>query len=246
MPDYLKEYQVAGYECDRNSILSIGTIFNWLQDSMDKYSRTVGIDYDFCHQNNLTYILKNYDVVIHNLPRWSQLVQMHTQLIGSSLTSLFFNQTLSDLQTKQELFSSTSQVVLINTLNGHPARVRQCLPIDQLESIHIKPNFEHFDPIQRIDHQSTQAVETDHIDFNQHVNNTNYVIFAARSLSPEFLKKMQLKRIQAAYRQSAKMGDILCTQSQMGTEHTDHQIVSQENPDIQYARVRFHWTAKDR
>ena len=243
---YLTDYHVAGYECDRESLLSIRSIFNWLQDSMDRFSRSIGIGYDFCEKHNLTYILKNYDVQIQNLPHWTDSVQMETAPLTTSNACLFFAHTLKNKETKAELFHTTSQVVLLNTLNGHPARVKDCLPIDVLKTIQIQPNFQHLPPINRVDIEQMQPVSTDHIDFNQHINNTNYVVFAERTLSPEFLKKAKLQRIQAAYKQAAKLGDSLRIQTQIAPGFTDHQIVSATNPDINFARIRFHWAKRDR
>ena len=173
MNESLKSYQVAGYECDQDSQLQVGTIFNWLQDSMDLYSRANGVGHDFCQKNNLTYIIKNYDVQIRNLPFWTDSVQMHTTLYNTTHSCLFFMQSLYDLRTKEQLLSSASQVVLIDLLRQRPARISERMPTESVEAPNIPLGFTPLKSLDRSDTTRTEEVSTDHIDFNQHVNNTN-------------------------------------------------------------------------
>ena len=245
MSDYTKNYQVAGYECDQESTLKTSTIFNWLQDSMDQFSRAHGIGYDFCHPKGLTYILKDYDVHINQLPKWTDKVQMNTILSDIGASSLFFTQNLYDLATKQLLLSSASHVVLLDFLNKRPARINDHLPDGKLEQLNTPLAIAHLKPLDRVDFVHHQDIVPDHIDFNQHVNNTNYVTFAEQSLDPVFLKKARLKRIQVAYKQAAKMGDKLKIETKIAPGFTDHQISSEESAR-QFARVRFHWIHKER
>ena len=246
MSDCTKNYQVAAYECDQESILTPPTIFNWLQDSMDQFTRIHNVGQDFCHAKDLTYMLKAYDVQINQLPHWGETVQMHTTLCDVGASSLFFKQDLYDQTCKQQLFSAASHLVLIDLLKGHPARIKDCLPPDLLETIHIPLTFTALKPLDRVHSTRSQEITTDYIDFNQHVNNTHYVTFAERALDPVFLKKAKLKRIQVAYKNAAKLGDKAKVETKIAPGFTDHQIVSEDDANKLFARVRFSWARKER
>lgn len=244
MPAFTKDYHVAGYECDQDSTLSTATIFNWLQDSMDKFSRTHDIGYDHLKPQGLTYILRGYDVLINNLPHWSDDVQMETSLQDSSMCSLFFRQNLYAKHDKRLLFSGTSQVALMDFFKKKPARIQEHLPLSALDSLKSPVIMPTLQALARVDTVRTQEIPYDHIDFNQHVNNTNYVLYAQRAIDPLFLKKARLKRIQIAYKKAAQLGDRLKVETQIAPGFTDHQISSQTQPNQQFARVRLAWVPK--
>ena len=133
MPSSGETYRVAAYECDQNSVLQLATIFNWLQDAMDRYSQKHKIGHDFCQKNNITYMLKGYDVLIDSLPKWMDSVTISTDLVNAARCSLFFKQTMSDMYTRKTLLSSVSHVVLIDLLNKRPIRVNGNLPPEALK-----------------------------------------------------------------------------------------------------------------
>lgn len=246
MSNHIKQYQVAAYECDRESRLSTATIFNWLQDSMDKFSQAHHVGPDFCQSHGLTYMLKAYDVKLNQLPKRNDSVQMDTQLCAFGPSSLFFTQDLYDQDRKKVLLSAVSHVVLIDLMEKHPARIKDYMPLYLLDEHAQTPSFTKLPPLDHVHTTRMQEITPDYIDFNQHVNNTHYITFAERTLDPAFLKKARLERIRAAYKQSATLGDTLQVDTKIAPGFTDHQISSATNPNTIFARVRLSWAQKDR
>ena len=95
-------------------------------------------------------------------------------------------------------------------------------------------------------------ITPDYIDFNKHVNNTNYVVFAERAAVNAqkriaFLKKARLKRIQIAYKRAATLEDSpLSIQTKVVPGFTEHRIVSENNQNMEFARLRLNWARKER
>ncbi|MBQ3696192.1 MAG: hypothetical protein II938_04435 [Alphaproteobacteria bacterium] len=246
MSTYSQIYKVTGYQCDQDSTLATPFVFNYLQDSLDNFSRAHGVGYDFCKTQNLTYILKGYDVQIHSLPHWTDITQMDTDLISFGPGSLFFLQNLYD-SNKKLLFSSVSHVVLLDLLKKRPARIKDHFPSSLLQTAtQATPAFTSLKPLDCVHTTREQEITPDYIDFNQHVNNTHYITFAERALDPVFLKKARLKRIRVAYKQAALLGDKLKVESKIAPGFTDHQISSVSDPTKQFARIRFSWLPKAR
>ena len=246
MSNHINPYQVAAYECDQENRLSTATIFNWLQDSMDKFSQAHHVGYDFCQSHGLTYMLKAYDVKLNQLPTRNDSVQMDTQLCAFGPGSLFFTQDLYDQDHKKLLLSAVSHVVLIDLIKKRPTRVKDYMPLHLLDGLAQTPAFT---PLPPLDHAHTtriQEITPDYIDFNQHVNNTHYITFAERALDPVFLKKARLERIRAAYKQSATMGDTLQVDTKIAPGFTDHQISSATTPNTIFARVRLSWAQRNK
>ena len=162
---------------------------------------------------------------------------------------MFFQQFFQDITTKETLLSSTSQVVPIDLSTQRPIKIKDCLPLSTLKSIHIPLSFVQLPPLTSSHCIREQDIFYDHIDFNHHVNNTHYVSFAERSLSSTFLKKARLKRIRIAYKQAALLGDKVQIQTRICPGFTDHQIVSTPEPDTPkkyFARVRLSWERKQK
>lgn len=246
MPNIGATYHTAAYECDQNCLLQLATIFNWLQDSMDKYSREQNLGYDFCKKNNMTYILKDYDVTIDTLPKWMDSVSIATKLVRITPCSLFLQQTMTNSQTKQSLLSSISHIVLIDLLKKRPIHNMGAVPLHLLEISPMMVRSPSLPPLNIIHNRRIQEITSDYIDFNQHVNNTHYVVFAERTLDSNLYKKEKLKRIQVAYKQAAVLGDTLKVESKISPELTDHQISSATDSAKQFAQVRFFWNRDSR
>ena len=78
------------------------------------------------------------------------------------------------------------------------------------------------------------------------MNNTNYIVFAERSLNQALYKKERLKRIQIAYKQAAVLGDEISVSTKLTSDLTDHQLSSSSDPGKSFARVRFFWNSKSK
>lgn len=245
MLKHTNDYHLAAYECDHENTLATATIFNWLQDSMDRFSRACGAGYDYCYPYGLTYMLRAYDVKINSLPRWADTLEMQNVLSDIKASSMFLRHRLYHKATKQLLLSAVSHVVLIDFLKGRPAHIKDYPILQQIETLQRPVSIPRLEPLTSVDTTREQDILLDHIDFNQHVNNTNYVVFAKRALDPLFLKRNRLKRIQVAYKQAALLGDKLKIETKIEPTYTDHQISSVSQPNRQFARIRFSWQKKD-
>ncbi len=241
MPKLGVTYRAGVYECDRNNILHIGSVFNWLQDSLDDFSRRRKIGHDFCRQNEITYILKSYDVIIDSFPKRMDMVSVSTDLVNTTPCSLFFKQSFINKQTRKTLLSSVSHIVLIDLKNKRPIRLEEKIPLHILDLKPMSVLEPSLPPLDVVHSEDAQKVTYDCVDFNQHMNNANYVVFAERALNPDIHQKEKLKRIQVTYKQAAILGDKLKVLTKITPDFTDHQISSATDKNKQFARVRFFW-----
>ena len=242
MLEFIKEHQIANYECDRNSKLRIKSIFNLLQDSLDQFSTARGIGHDFCRENNLTYVIRNYDVQVYALPGMSENISIHSFLSATKNSSMYFRQELKNTVSRQTLIMAATQTVLLDLCHMRPVRLNDRLPAGSLrEQLNQPIVFEHLRTLERIHHTKTQDVLWDHIDFNQHINNANYIAFAQNVLSPAFLDCALPRRIQVSYLQPTTLGDTVRIDTDLkNTDATDHQILSTQKGKL-LARVRINW-----
>lgn len=240
---FVKLYKVSAYECDSECRLKTGTLLNWLQDSMDQYSQRSKINQDFLRQNNLSFILRGYDITINALPLWQNQVVMNTMITNTTPTTFFLQQDLYNLSLKSRLLSACSQIVLVNAEHFSPVRISHYLPpqVYSINRANRSAGLPNLQPLSQYPTEYIQPISYDHIDFNQHVNNANYVTFAERGISPLLLKKIRLKRIAVAYKQAAKLGEQLKVQTAVQQNSSEHQISSVANPNTVFARVHFAW-----
>ena len=241
MPQSGMTYRAGTYECDRNNVLHIGSVFNWLQDALDGYSQRHKIGYDYCRKNEITYVLRGYDVIVDSFPKRMDTVSISTDLVNTTSCSLFFKQTLINTHTRQALLSSISHIVLIDLKNKRPLRLEENIPLRALKLSPMSVEPLSLPSLDVIHAEDTQKVTYDYIDFNQHMNNTNYIVFAERTLNPDIQKKENLRRIQVTYKQAAVLGDKVKVSTKITPNFTDHQISSASDINKQFARIRFFW-----
>ena len=242
---FLKLYRVSPYETDGVGRLKIGSIFNWLQDSMDEYSTALGVGADYCQKHDISYALRSYDVSVSSLPSRGEVVPMRTRLKCLTPISFLLQQTMYEPSLRRSLLSSCSEVILLNASNGHWVRSKTSLPNYIIEGTQMGPYVMSEAPrLEHIDNVRDEVVPWDYIDFNRHVNNSRYVEMAARGVSPVRLKEMQLRRIAATFKRAAKYGEHLQVQTQIDPLSSRHTIVPKDKGDTPYARVYFEWQKK--
>ena len=129
--------------------------------------------------------------------------------------------------------------------NLRPARVIEHVPqIPAVESYTKTPVLP-ITPLTRLDQELDKPVMWDYIDFNQHVNNAAYVVFARQTLPTSFYEKNDLVRIKVAYKAPAALGDTMVVQTQREGLETLHRIVSKSDVSKEYARIQMNWRVRD-
>ena len=240
-------YRVGSYQCNKERKLKLESILNFTQDALESYGQNCIMGIDVCRKNNLTWVIRNNDVSIYNLPTWSDQIVVDTRLEQMHRSILVVSSDAYMKNRRKHIFSSISHLVLMDLTCMRPAVAKDKIPhlLDLVQESKEKPVFIPIPAPVRLDSELNKPVRWDYIDFNQHVNNASYVVFARQTLPTSFYEENQLTRVRAAYKAPAVLGDTMLIQTQKEDTQTLHRIVSKSNPAVEYARIQMDWRVRE-
>ena len=114
------------------------------------------------------------------------------------------------------------------------------------------PNFNKFEkresdlsfnkilPMQNVDNEKVFSVRFDDLDVNQHVNNSNYIVWAFESLDYEFRKNKQLKTLDMLFKKEVSYGNNVQSQLQVLNGTTLHTLRKQDTGE-ELCLVQAQW-----
>ena len=238
MEKYMKKYHIKSYECDSSFHLRIMSLFNFFQDIADMHAEEMGVGYTFCEQQKIGWVGANYHIQIHRLPEWKENITLLTWPSGTTPVSGIRDFQMIDEKGKV-IINASSQWVLVDIEKMRPLPVKKYLP--QYEIINeraVETTFPKWASAERADSLLPISVLHDHIDFNNHVNNANYPVWALDSVASDFLKKHPLTEIEVAFKRPALLGDQLTVLTQKDNLMTRHDI---KKSDLTLASIRCQW-----
>jgi|GEM_PF-6042853 len=236
-----QEYRIPCYQVDRDERLKTEAYFQILQDALDLYAAERNIGREYTKNHDLTWIIRNHDVQINEAPKWNDKIIVDSHSSDLRRSTLMFSSRAYSEDRKKLLFSSTSQLVLLSTLNCRPVMVKENLPHLQVWDAEKKPAFEAIQEPEHVDAEQQREVISDNIDFNHHCNNVNYVRFANVAVPDDFRKDKELVQVRIQYKVPAVLGDKLTVQTQVDERETRHKIISSQNKGLEYARIQMKW-----
>ncbi len=240
MQKFTQSYTLKSYECDASFRLRVMSLFNFFQDVADMHAEQMGVGYTFCEQNQIGWVGANYHVRIHRMPKWRETVHLSTWPSGTTAVSGIRDFQLTDEQ-GNVLIDASSQWVLVDIEKMRPVPVKKHLPTYEIINERaIETSFPKWEttPMQTI---LQIPVLHDHIDFNRHVNNANYPVWALDSLTDDFLSAHMLTELEVAFKKPALPGDMLTVQMHTDDLTTLHTV---SKDDTVLAAVRCRWMKK--
>ena len=236
-----KSYTIKSFEVDFKGKLRIRSLFNLFQDMADTHAEKMGVGYTFCQQNNLGWVGSAYHLKINKMPQWGDEITIETWPSGTFAAGGIRDFRVKD-SSGNEIITTSSQWVLIDTLRMRPVPVAKRLPNYKLHEEHaLVSDFRKIDIPEQQANEQNFPVHADDIDLNYHVNNALYPSWILDGLSEDFLKKHTPSEIQISFKRSAKRGEVICLQTYQNELETVHIMIDAEKR-TEYARIRVLWS----
>ena len=238
MQKYRKMYQLKSYECDASFRLRLMSLFNFFQDVADGHAEEMGVGYTFCEHHKIGWVGANYHVQIERIPTWREPGVLSTWPSGTTAVSGIRDFQMTD-ETGTELIKASSQWVVVDIEKKRPVPVKKHLPdYEVIDEWAVETTFPKWAPVTRADMTLQIPVLHDHIDFNKHVNNAYYSVWAMDSLPETFLQTHQLSQLEVAFKKPALLGDVVTVSTQINDLETCHDLTK---GDTILASVRCRW-----
>ena len=196
-------------ECDETSTLSLVSLINYLQDCSAFHTESLGVGIDFQRERGYAWAITSWRIEIAALPRLCDAIEVRTRCYDIKGTHAMRNYALYAADGTR-LVAADAKYVVFDRATGKMMR------IPESEQIYLErePRIE-MGPLEKKILIPGDYIETDpiviskhHLDYNDHVNNAQYVLLAMEAAST--LGEIGAPRaLDVQYRKMAFLGDTL-------------------------------------
>ena len=236
-----KEYQLKYYDMDFRQVLKPSVLMNFLQDMATVNAEMLGFGYSFTYPKNYAWFLIKYHMEFDEYPEKCDEVLIQTEARGISKVLAHRDFEIWSIDKKKRYGRIISNWVMIDIKD------KSILPLGKV--VDFMPNidkrdddlsFEKVKAPTRVDIEKTFEIRYDDIDINQHVNNTNYIIWAFEPLSWKFKSENKLKVLDIVYKKEIKYGKHVVSQVQINDSTTTH-ILKDSNTQEELCQIKAVW-----
>lgn len=221
-------------ETDPDRTLTLSSLINYFQDCSTFQSEAIGKGFDFLEPLHRVWMLSSWQVLIHRLPRLGETVLIGTW--ANDFSTLFGGRNfILKSEIGDVLAVANSIWILADTQTGRPVKITEEFaegyetdapyPMEYApRKIPVPKDFFTETPF---------AINQSHLDYNQHVNNGQYIRMAEAYLPTGF----PVSEFRAEYRKAALLGNVIHPFVTL-TEETCTVVLADETHSP-YATVQF-------
>ncbi len=190
-------------ELDSNAVLSMGALVNIFQDCANFDSEDHGVGLSFLMEHKMAWILLGWEFDIRRMPTMGEEVVVSTLPYDFKGSFGYRNFVLST--SKGELLArADSMWMFANWETLRPLRIpEEIYGRYELEEAVYRADLRSKPAMEDLKDVDTFCIMKQHLDTNHHVNNAQYVDFAAQYLP----KDRTVKNMKVQYRKQAFLGD---------------------------------------
>ncbi len=246
---YEKHITVRYAETGVNGKIKPVSILNYFQDIASEHTGVLGVSAFDLFPKNLAWVVFRYQILISDYPRWKD--QLHIRTWRYPVNNLYELRQYEIYDDKDNLLiSSKSSWILTSISTKKPLRLNKNLPLELMEikDQAITNDLIALPPITFHDISKSFNIRMHDLDFNRHVNNSVYVVWAIESIFEEIITSHRPKEIVVNYLDESFYGDQITSHTQKietNPSHTFlHSIISNQSQQ-EITRVKTVWDCFD-
>lgn len=190
-------------ELDSNAVLSMGALVNIFQDCANFDSEDHGVGLSYLMEHKMAWILLGWEFDIKRLPGMGEKVVVST-LPYDFKGSFGYRNFVLATEDGELLARADSMWMFANWETLRPLRIpEEIYGRYELEEAVFRADLRTKPVMEGLEDVDTFHIMKQHLDTNQHVNNAQYVDFAAQYLP----KSRMVKNMKVQYRKQAFLGD---------------------------------------
>jgi medium-chain acyl-[acyl-carrier-protein] hydrolase len=245
---YEKKRQVRYAEIGIGGRLKPVSIFNYFQDIASEHTAVMGVSAWDLLPMGLAWVILKYELEIHHYPLWKDNLTIRTwRCPFQKLYELRKYEIYDDK--KNLLIDAKSSWIITSLKTKKPARIDRRLPF--LLTNHqkeIKNDLTTLETLVNSDFKRIFQIRMHDLDFNRHVNNSVYPVWAMESVPADILSTHAPHKIIINYIGESLYGDrILSTVQKLDSDPLKsylHSLAS-EQTQKEITRIKTKWKKND-
>jgi len=195
-------------EVNRDKVLTLAALTDYLQDTCTFQSEGLGVGMDVIRERQEAWILSSWEIVLGKMPKVCQDISVGT--FPCSFKGFYGHRNFFVTDGDGEMVAMANSLwVYINYETKKPARIPEVIARAYDEVIEEPIEFAWSDRKIKYEGEGVAGepltVPEFFIDTNEHMNNGKYIMVAEGYLPEQF----KVERVRVEYRNAAVLGDIL-------------------------------------
>ena len=205
-----ENFTIKSYEACATGELSLNSLFHFLQEAASNHAHKLNVGFSHMREMNLFWVLSRIKIEIENIPKWGDTIEIETWPKGVEKLFALRDFIVRDIN-GNVLILATSSWLVVDTFKYKLHRIDELgVPIpDNNGKYALNEVADKIKPILGINTELEHKIYYNELDYNLHVNNSNYPAWLLNFYSPIDLTEHKLKTIQLNFLEEARFGDEL-------------------------------------
>lgn len=207
MPYREDQFTVNAFDCQPDGHIKPNVLMQYLQEAAARHAEQLGVGFDALDQRGAFWVLTNLRLEMASLPQWRSVMTIRTWPSGFTHVAASREFVGTDAEGR-ELFRAASEWMILDKRTGrlkNLARLELDLPPDGPKVLPVA--LQRLQPADNYARACSLRVPFSALDFNGHVNNTEYARWGLDGLCQQLRHVPPLRALQATYLAEAFEGD---------------------------------------
>lgn len=236
------------YKTDRNLRCSIESIVDILADIGIEHKEELQCGIDHLKEINELWVFFKYEIKINRYPSYGETIYVDSEISDIYKCFTFRKYDMYD-ENKVKIIEAEAVICLIDTKLRKAKRVqKEQYTLFGIDEEMNGCNIKRLEELERVLGSKEFDIRYADIDFNNHVNNTNYIQWAIESTPIEVLNCFQLKDVVVDFEKECNYGSKVIVSYDI-EENDKHEIQIRygikDNEENSIAKLAMTWTSKE-
>lgn len=235
-------FKIRYSEMDCNLYLKPSSLLQLFQDVASVDAQNQNFGYSFLTEKKLAWFLLKYHIEFLEYPKEIYNLTIKTQSRGYN--KLFAFRDFEIYNQEKLLAKATTTWGLINLETKTMSIMTDVFSdnpnISLFEKRENDLKYNKIATLSKIDNQKIFEVRYDDLDVNQHVNNSNYIIWALEPLEKKYRENKKLKTIDMVFKKETTYGSKVVSEVEIKENLTIHKIKNHQT-DEDLCLLQIEW-----